>query len=122
MVQFSFLHSEEDEYCAVYLYRVPYSRRTTITTCLAADSDLFVDEVANHIADDVDLVEESNWIDITLDALGLIAVVVLVVVFAIKKSSVRAPPDAAVRDSDSQPRLANRRDTVFELPMTAIRV
>ena len=120
-VHFS-IHSEEDEYCAVYLYRVPYSRRTTITTCLAADSELFVDEVANHIADDVDTVEESNWIDLTLDALRLVAVVILVIVFAVKKSPAHAPTDAPARDSATPPRPANRRDTIFELPLHSIRI
>ena len=109
LVSFS-IHSEEDEYCAVYLYCVPYSRRATITTCLAADSELFIDEVANHIAEDVDTVEESNWIDLILDALGLVAVVVLVIVFAVKKSPAHAPTAAPARDSATPPRPANRRD------------
>ena len=104
------------------MYRVPYSRRTTITTCLAADSELFVDEVANRIADDVDTVEEGNLIDIVLDALGLVAVVILVFITGNKKSSDPAPPAAPAHDSDSRPRPANRRDTVFELPIDAIRV
>ena len=121
LVHFS-IQSKEDEYCAVYLYRVPYSRRTTITTCLAADLELFVDEVANHIADDVDSVEESNWIDLTLDALGLVAVLVLVIVFAVKKSAAHAPTDAPARDPATLPRPANRRDTVFELPLNTIRI
>ena len=116
------MHSEEDEYCAVYLYHVPYSRRTTITTCLAADSELFVDEVANHIAEDVDTVEESNWIDLTLDALGLVAVVVLVIVFTVKKSPAHAPTAAPARDPATPPRPANQRDTVFKLPLNTIRI
>ena len=105
-----------------YLYRVPYSRRTTITTCISADSELFVDDVANHIADDVDSVEESNFIDVILDALGLVAVIILIVVYAHKKSSDPAPPVAPAHGADSRPRPANRRDTVFEMPIDAIRV
>ena len=132
----NFFHSDDDEYCMVFIYRVPYSQRTTISSCVAADSELFVDEVADRIAEDVDAVEEGNWIDIALDSLGLISVVVLVIVVAAKKASHVAAPaaeeprdaaggaagEASARAAMLPTRPFNRRDTVFELPLESVRV
>ena len=132
----------------VFLYRVPYSQRITISSCVAADSELFVDEFADEVAKDVDEVakdvdevEKGTWVDIALDALGLISVVVLVIVVAVKKTSVGAsPPLDAREDAGSSardarddvgtsargaglpPRRLTRRDTVFELPIESVRV
>ena len=125
----------------VFLYRVPYSQRITISSCVAADSALFVDEVADEVAKDVDEVEKGTWVDIALDALGLMSVVVLVIVVAVKKTPVGASPPLDARDDAGSPprdarddagmsargaglppRRWNRRDTVFELPLESVRV
>ena len=128
---FSSTRSADDEYCMVFIYRVPYSYRTTISSCVAADSDLFVDEVADRIADDVDTLEDGNWIDIILDFLGLIGVVALVIVLSVKKASTVSVPavdsretsgEASARDAELPSRRFNRRDTIFELPLEAVRV
>ncbi|MEE3022998.1 MAG: hypothetical protein VX367_10370 [SAR324 cluster bacterium] len=127
---FFFLCSDDDEYCMVFICRVPYSYRTTISSCVAADSDT-VDEVADQIAEDVDTLEDGNWIDIILDFLGLIGVVLLVIVLSVKKASTVAVPavdsretagEASARDAELPSRRFNRRDTIFELPLEAVRV
>ena len=115
--------SDEDEYCAVYIYRIPYSRRTTVTSCLTADSRLFINEMENQIASDVDELEEGTWVDVAINALELVSVVVLIVVIVVaKKDSGNDADDRDARTAAPQLRPSNRRDTIFELPMDAVRI
>ena len=114
---------DEDEYCAVYIYRIPYSRRTTVTSCLTADSRLFINELESQIASDVDELEEGTWVDVTINALELVSVVVLIVVIVVaKKDSGNDADDRDARTAAPQSRPSNRRDTIFELPMDAVRI
>ena len=114
--------SDEDEYCAVYIYRIPYSRRTTVTSCLTADSRLFINELESQIASDVDELEEGTWVDVAINALELVSVVVLIVVIVAKKDSGDDADDRDARTAAPQLRPSNRRDTIFELPMDAVRI
>ena len=115
--------SDEDEYCAVYIYCIPYSRRTTVTSCLTADSRLFINELESQIASDVDELEEGTWVDVTINALELVSVVVLIVVIVVaKKDSGNDADDRDARTAAPQSRPSNRRDTIFELPMDAVRI
>ena len=102
---------------------MPSSRRVTITSCFPADSQLFVDELQERIAEDVDEVEEGNWIDVILDAVELVVVVVLLVVVATaKKTSVEEDAGDAARGVRLPPRRDGQRDTIFEIPLDSIRI
>ena len=121
-IRHSYLHSDDDDFCAVYLYRVPFSKRITITSCVPADSELFVDEVSNKIADDVDLAEEANWLDVALDALELMVVFVFILVIVTKKPTDGPADVESARDANPPSRPFNRRDTVYEISLDALRI
>ena len=122
LFHYSYLSSNDDDFCAVYLYIVPFSRRITITSCVPADSELFVNEVSNKIADDVDLAAEANWIDVALDALELVVVFVFILVIVTKKSTDGPVDVEPARDANLLSRPFNRRDTVYEISMDALRI
>ena len=83
-----------------------------------------MDELQERIADDVDDVEEGNWIDVILDAVELVVVVVLLVVVctAKKTPSEDDAGDDTARDARLPSRHVAQRDTIFEIPLDSIRI